>query len=160
MRIRSEGLCLKIWPAQALWCEGLFVRTQESLRRKDTHGYWIKPEAVTNARRPQASRGGQQRVFLEAVGTLRQRAIVGHGARGLQCGRECLVLRVPRRGAKQSLPLGRGQPGRDLRSLPVVGAWRGAVERPGSHLERTRLRPHARRRQSRRRRQGVLLLLG
>src|SRR5215470_4333561 len=100
--------------------KGFLCVHKDPFRRKDTYGYWIKPEAVGNARRTQASRGGQQRVFLEAVGTLRQRAIVGHGARGLQRGRERLVLRFPRRGAKQGLPLGRRRTGRDLRSLPVV----------------------------------------
>src|SRR5690349_13339387 len=52
---------------------------------------------------------------VEEVGTVSQRAAVGHGSGGLQRGRQRLELLHTRPGAIASLSLGRGRNRRDLR---------------------------------------------
>ncbi len=95
---------------------------------------------------------------LAPVGPLSGGARLGHGARGLQRGRQRLGVFRPRPGALARLPLERGRHGRHLRraAAPVLRA--GAVERPRPDPQGARLRPHRQPGQPRRGRQGVLLL--
>ena len=58
----------------------------------------------------------------------------------------------------QGLPLERGRHRRHLRPPPAHLLRAGAVEREGPHPEGAPLRPHRQRRQSRRGREGILLL--
>ena len=61
---------------------------------------------------------------LAALGPVRRRALLGHGARGLQRRRRRLGLPAARPGAQQGLPLGRGRHRRHLRPLPAPRASR------------------------------------
>ena len=79
-----------------------------SFRRRDG--------AEAAERRP---RGGHP---LEEVGTLPERAAVGHGARGLQPGRQRLGLLHPRPVPLARLPLGRGRPRRASRTTSSASA--------------------------------------
>ena len=72
--------------------------------------------------------------------------------------RHCLGLFPPRPRAQPRLSLGRRRHRRHLRPPPVHLLRAGALERPRSDSEGTALRPDRQRRQSRRGRQGVLLL--
>ena len=81
----------------------------------------------TDHTRARATCGGRD---VAALGALRQRALLGHGARGLQRRRRRLGLPPPRHGAQQGLSLGRGRPGRHLRPLPAARLRPGPVERP------------------------------
>src|SRR6266511_1569723 len=60
--------------------------------------------------------------------------------------------------ARSRVPLGRGWPARHLGQPRALVFFSGAVERKRSHSERAALRTYGTRGQSRRRRQGVLLL--
>ena len=103
-------------------------------------------------------RGSQRQSRLEEVGTVPQRAPVGHGPRGLQRRGRRLELLHPRPGALARLSLGRGRPGRHLRRPAAALLRARAVERQGSDPQGAAVRPDQQRGQSRRGRQGVLLL--
>ena len=104
--------------------------------------------------------GGRARVGLAVakVGTVPQRAAVGNGARGLQPERRCVELLPARSCAIARLSLGRGRPRRLQRSEAADVFRAGALERQRSDSEGAAVRPDQRRGQSRRGRQGVLLL--
>ncbi len=97
---------------------------------------------------------------LAQVGAVPQRAAVGNGARGLQPGRQCVELLPARSRAFAHVSLGRRRPCRFQRpeAAPVLRA--GAVERERCDPEGAVVRADQRRGQSRRGRQGVLLLSG
>ncbi len=95
---------------------------------------------------------------MEAMGSVPERAAVGHGARGLQRGRQRLGLLQPRPGALARLPLGRGRDRRHLRRQADALLRARAVERQGPDPQGAPVRPHQQRRQPRRGREGVLLL--
>ena len=95
---------------------------------------------------------------LEEVGTVPQRAAVGNRPRGLQRGRRRLELLQPRSGPLARLSLGRGRPGRHLRRPAAALLRAGPVERQGPDPQGAPVRPDQQREQSRRGRQGVLLL--
>ena len=95
---------------------------------------------------------------LEEVGALPQRAAVGHGARGLQPGRQRLELLLARPVPFAGLPVGRGWPRRYLGRWTAALLCAGAVERARSHSQGADVRPHEQRGEPRRGRQGVLLL--
>ena len=83
---------------------------------------------------------------------------MGDRPRGLQRRRQRLGLLLPRPVAFPRLPLGRRRPRRHLRRQ-AAALFRGrALEREGRHPEGAAVRPHQQRGQSRRGRQGVLLL--
>ena len=70
-----------------------------------------RPAAEGNDRGGAATlRGARERGTLEEMGTLPQRAPMGHGARGLQRERRRVELLHPRPGAFARLSLGRGRP--------------------------------------------------
>ena len=108
-----------------------------------SNGGWRKPASA-------ACPGG--------VGPVPLRAPVGHGARGLQRGRRRLELLHPRPGPLARLPLGRGRPGRHLRRQAAALLRPRALERQGPDPQGAAVRPDQQRGQSRRGRQGVLLL--
>ena len=83
---------------------------------------------------------------------------MGDRPRGLQRRRRRLELLHPRPGPLARLPLGRGRPGRHLRRPAAALLRAGPVERQGSDPQGAPLRPDQQREQSRRGRQGVLLL--
>ena len=95
---------------------------------------------------------------LEEVGAVPQRTAVGHGPRGLQRRRRRLELLHPRPGPLARLPLGRGRPGRHLRRPAAALLRAGPVERQGPDPQGAPVRADQQREQSRRGRQGVLLL--
>ena len=95
---------------------------------------------------------------LAALGAVPERAPVGHGARGLQPGRQRLGLLHARSGALARLPLGRGRPRRHLRRSPAPLLRARAVERARSDPQGAAVRSRQQRRQPWRGRQGVLLL--
>ncbi len=103
-------------------------------------------------------RGHPGRAALEALGAVPQRAPVGHGARGLQPGRQRLGLLPARPGAPPRLPLGRGRPRRHQRRHPAAVPRAGALERARPDPEGAPVRPDQRRGQPRRGREGALLL--
>ena len=103
-------------------------------------------------------RGPRAERPLEEVGAVPQRAAVGNRARGLQRGRRRLELLHPRPGPLARLSLGRGRPGRHLRRPAAALLRAGPVERQGPDPQGAPLRPDQQREQSRRGRQGVLLL--
>ena len=99
-----------------------------------------------------------RRPRLAALGALSQRAAMGHGARGLQPGRHRLGLLPARSRPQPRLSLGRGRH-RRLQRRPAAAVPRArAVERPRPDPEGAAVRPDQQRRQSRRGRQGALLL--
>ena len=63
---------------------------------------------------------GPRRRAVAVLGSVPQRAPVGHGARGLQRQRRRVVVLLPRPGALARLPLGRGRPGRAVRRAPAA----------------------------------------
>ena len=83
---------------------------------------------------------------------------MGHGARGLQRRRQRLGLLQPRSGPLARLSLGRGRPGRHLRRPAAALLRAGPVEWQGPDPQGTPVRADQQRKQSRRGRQGVLLL--
>ena len=83
---------------------------------------------------------------------------MGHGARGLQPPRYGLGVLPPRSRPLARVPLGRRRSGRHLGQPPAALLRRGALERAGLHPQGAPLRPDRQRGQSRRGRQGVLLL--
>ena len=95
---------------------------------------------------------------LEEVGTVPQRAAVGHGPRGLQRRRQRVGLLLARPVALAGLPLGRRRARRHLRRQAAAVLRARAVERARPDPEGAPVRPHQQRRQPRRRREGVLLL--
>ena len=102
--------------------------------------------------------GTSKKAPLEEVGAVPQRAPVGNRARGLQRRRRRLELLHPRPGPLARLPLGRGRPGRHLRRPAAALLRAGPVERQGPDPQGTPVRPDQQREQSRRGRQGILLL--
>ena len=92
------------------------------------------------------------------MGTVPQRAAVGHGPRGLQRRRQRLGLLHPRPGPLTSLPVGRGRARRTLRRQAAAVFCAGVVERAGPDPEGAPVRAHQQRGEPRRGRQGVLLL--
>ena len=107
--------------------------------------------------RPSRGRAAGRR-RLVPMGPVPQRAAVGHGARGLQRRRRRVVLLPARPRPLPCLPVGRGRHGRLLRhraaAVPVVGA----VERERPDPQGADVRAHRRPGQSRRGRQGVLVV--
>ncbi len=95
---------------------------------------------------------------VEEVGALSERAPVGHGPRGLQRQRRRLELLHARPVAVTRLPVGRRRHGRHFRRQAASLLRHRAVEREGSDPEGAAVRADQRRRQSRRGREGVLLL--
>ena len=91
---------------------------------------------------------------VEEMGPVSQRAPVGNGARGLQRRRRRMGLSA----RSAPLSLGRRRSRGFLRSRAAAVPVAGAMERPRSDFEGAIVRPHQRRRQSRRGRQGALLL--
>ena len=83
---------------------------------------------------------------------------MGNGPGGLQRQRRRLELLHPRPGPLARLPLGRRWVGRYLRRPSGAVLRAGSLERARSDPEGAGLRPGQQRRQSRRGRQGVLLL--
>ena len=118
---------------------------------------YLAEEHVGAGARP--TRGGRApRAELEALGAVPLRAAVGHGARGLLAERRRLGVLPARSRAQPRLPLGRGRPARDLRSR-VPGRLRArAVERARSDPQGAAVRADRPRGQSRRGRQGAVLL--
>ena len=92
------------------------------------------------------------------MGTVPERAAVGHGPRGLQRRRQRLELLHPRPGALPRLQVGRGRARRNLRRQAAAVLRAGAVERARPDPEGAPLRAHQQRGQPRRGREGVLLL--
>ena len=105
-----------------------------------------------------AERRARSRHPVEEMGTLPQRAAVGHGPRGLQRRRQRLGLLLPRPVPLARLPLGRGRPRRHLRRQAAAVLCAGAVERARPDPEGAPVRADQQRGQPRRGRQGVLLL--
>src|SRR5437867_4659374 len=64
--------------------------------------------------------GTPARPRVEALGPVRGRARMGHGAGGLQRRRRRLGISAPRPRAVSRLSVERGRPGRDLRHPPVA----------------------------------------
>ncbi len=95
---------------------------------------------------------------MAAVGTVSQRAAVGHGPRGLQPERRRVELLHPRPGAVARVSLGRGRARRLLGPQAAAVFRAGALERQGPDPEGAALRLEQRRREPRRGRQGILLL--
>ncbi len=83
---------------------------------------------------------------------------MGDRARGLQRRRRRVALLLPRPGALARLPLGRGRHRGRLRRPPAPLPLARAVERRGPDPQGADVRPHERRGQPRRGRQGVLVL--
>ncbi len=92
------------------------------------------------------------------MGSVSERAPVGHGARGLQRQRRCLGVLHARSCAQPRVSLGRRRSRRILRSRAAPVPVAGAVERPRPDPEGAIVRTDERRRQSRRGRQGAVLL--
>ena len=103
-------------------------------------------------------RKSRPQVALEALGPLRQRARLGNGARRLQRQRQRVGISAPRSRPLQGLPLERRRHRRDLRPPPAHLLRAGAVEREGPHPEGAHFRAYRQRGQSRRGREGILLL--
>ncbi len=95
---------------------------------------------------------------LEALGTVPERARLGHGARGLQPPRHRLGVLPARPRAIARISVERGWPCRHLGPPPEDLLRAGAVERARSHPQGTPVRPDRQRGQPRRGRKGVLLL--
>ena len=103
----------------------------------------------------------RERSALEALGPLPQRTPVGHGSRRLQRARHSVGLFPARSRALSRVPLGRRRPGRNQRPAPedLLRRWRcgtGAIR----YLKERLFGLTGKRGQSRRRREGILLLSG
>ena len=99
-----------------------------------------------------------RRGSLATLGAVPERAPVGNRARGLQRERRRLELLHARPGALARLSLGRGRARGPLRRQAAAVFRAGAVERRRSDPEGAAVRAHQQRGQSRRGREGVLLL--
>ena len=105
-----------------------------------------------------SGRGQGQGEELAALGALSQRAPMGNGAGGLFRPWKQLGELPPRPLAPPRLPLGRGRPA-GMDGPPVPALFRpGALERPGRDSQGAALRSRRKRGQSRRGREGMLLL--
>src|SRR5260370_42177004 len=102
--------------------------------------------------------GGRQEEALEAMGAVTLGAAMGTGARGLQRRRYGVGILSPRSCAVACVSLGRGRHRRHMRPAPDDLLCRRDVERARSHFEGTALWLDGARRQSRRGRQGTVLL--
>src|SRR3954463_12082709 len=93
-------------------------------------GGWPRDGGDGRTGRTAQTRRGGRRPAVAAVGPVRQRPAVGHGARGPQPGRRGLVVPDARPGAVPCLPVGRGRHRRGVRrpSAPLPGTE--PVERP------------------------------
>ena len=117
----------------------------------------MKPAETAEGRR--LAENDRRRGALEPLGAVPLRARLGHGARGLQRGRDGLGLFPPRPRALARLPLERGRdPGgiSDRHQHDLLRAR--ALEREGPDPQGAPLRPDELRGQPRRGRQGVLVL--
>jgi hypothetical protein len=83
---------------------------------------------------------------------------MGNGAGRLLGERGVLGVFPPRSRPQSRVPMGRGRPAGVVRSRRSRVLRPRPLERPRSNLERAAVRPDGTRRQSRRRRQGMLLL--
>ena len=135
-----------------------FTEVQAPVPLLHGQGHGRRGRPAHDDRRTPARRGAPAPGALEALGAVRQRSRVGHGARGLQPGRHGVGVPAARPCALARLSLERGRPRRHLRSPPGSLPGAGAVERARSDPEGAAVRPHRQRRQPRRGRQGVLLL--
>ena len=109
--------------------------------------------------RPRPPRGGSRwREPVVPVGSLRGRAGVGHGARGLQRRRRRVVVFPARSRPFAGLPLERGRDGRAVRRVRADVPRAGAVERPRPDPQGADVRPREQRGQPRRGRQGLLVV--
>ncbi len=95
---------------------------------------------------------------LAPLGSLCQRAAVGHGARGLQRERRPLGIPHPRSGTLARLSLGRGRHRGHLRRRAAALLRACALERRRPLSQGADVRPDRQPGQPRRGRQGVLLL--
>ena len=111
---------------------------------------------VTEQKRLNEAR--EDRHPLEEMGAVPQRAPVGHRPRGLQRRRQRLELLLARPGALAGLPVGRGRAGRHLRRQAAAVLRPRAVERARPDPQGAPVRTDQQRGQSRRGREGVLLL--
>ncbi len=109
--------------------------------------------------RPRPPRGGsRRRQPVVPVGSVRGRAGVGHGARGLQRRRRRVVVLPARSRPFPGLPLERGRDGRAVRRVRAAVPRAGAVERPRPDPQGADVRPREQRGQPRRGRQGLLVV--
>ena len=108
--------------------------------------------------RPPGLRAAQRARGVEGDRPVPERARLGHGARGLQRGRRRLGVLPARARALARLPLERGRPRRHLRPRAAHVLRARVLERPRPVPEGAHLRAHRPRRQSRRGRQGVLVV--
>ena len=109
--------------------------------------------------RPRPPRGGsRRRQPVVPVGSVRGRARVGHGARGLQRRRRRVVVLPARPRPFPGLPLERGRDGRAVRRVRAAVPRAGAVERPRPDPQGADVRPREQRGQPRRGRQGLLVV--
>ena len=111
-----------------------------------------------NAERQRQDEAREQRRPVDEMGPVPLGTPVGHGPRGLQRQRRRVELPAARSRALACLPLGRGRAGRDLRRPAAAVLRARALERPGPDHQGASVRPDEQRGQSRRGRQGVLLL--
>ena len=109
-------------------------------------------------RRRTAGESAEPQRALETLGTVPQRARLGHGPRGLQRRRRRLAILPARPRPLARLPLERGRPRRHLRPPSAHLLRARAVERPRPDPQGAALRPDRPAGQPRRGRQGVLLL--
>ena len=117
-----------------------------------------EPRTGQDGGRTATGRGAGERGAVAAMGTIPQRAPMGHGPRGLQRERRRLELLHPRSGTIARLSLGRGWPRRFQRRQAAAVLFARPVERQGPDPQGAAVRPDQQRGQSRRGRQGVLLL--
>ena len=110
------------------------------------------------SRRSASSRTACARGATGTPGARRQRAAVGHGARGLQRQRHRVGVPAARPRSLARLPLGRGRPRRLLRRRAAALPRPRALERPRPDPEGAHLRAHRQPGQPRRGRQGVLVV--
>jgi hypothetical protein len=92
------------------------------------------------------------------MGSVPQRTAMGNRARGLQPIGRRLELLQPRSSALSSLSLGRRRPRRNLGRQAAALLFDRPVEWAGSNHQRAPVRPDEQRGESRRGREGVLLL--
>src|SRR5262249_19132244 len=138
--VREDG-CL-FYPDERAW---------QALALQDDRGR-------DGSRAAAAGRGARAPCALAALGAVPGRAPVGDGPRGLLAGWRALALLHARPGPLAGLPLGRGRPARCLRQRRPPLPRPRALESARPDPEGAALRPERRRGESRRGRQGVLLL--